>query len=475
LCSNWDTPNPAKKTFIFTSASLLQAVKFLSELKIIVRHAATVLAGQLATMAFGVTDTIVAGRFAEASLAALSVGAAIYMSVYVGLMGGLQALMPIWSELQGARQFAKIGASFRQALYVCLLAMVLGMAILLYPQAILDWAQVPEDLQPEIRNYLAVLALALPPALLFRLYSSLNQSLGRPSLVTWLQIGALGIKIPLSVWFTFGGLGLPAFGVVGCALATLGVTCGMLGVAFFLMRRQVFYRPYEIWMPMEKPHGPTLLAFARLGIPAGLAILVEVTSFTLMALFIARLGTLAAASHQIAANVATVMYMVPLAIGIASSARVSYWLGAGNKARAQQALGLGFYLALGCGLMLCALLLLTKSHLAALYARSPEVIELTISLLGWAAVFIIFDSLQAVGLFVLRCFRITLAPLLIYGVLLWGLGLLGGYQLAYVGIQGWGPLHIPAAFWMSNTLALFLTAMLFWLMLLLLMRREPKP
>jgi multidrug resistance protein, MATE family len=200
--------------------------------------------------------------------------------------------------------------------------------------------------------------------------------------------------------------------------------------------------------------------------------LVEVTSFTLMALFIARLGTVAAASHQIAANLATVMYMVPLAIGIASSARVSYWLGANDGHRARHALALGFYLALGCGLTLCATLLLVRHPLAALYARSPEVIEQTVSLLSWVSIFIVFDSLQAVGLFVLRCFRITVAPLIIYGVLLWGMGLMGGYRLAYVGIHGWGPLQMPAAFWMSNTLALAFTAVLFWLMLLLLTRRQ---
>ena len=426
-------------------------------------------------MAFGVTDTIVAGRFSEASLAALSVGAAIYMSVFVGLMGGLQALMPIWAELQGAKQYARIGASFRQSLYVCAIAMLMGMGILLYPQALLDWAEVPQALQPEIRKYLTILALALPPALLFRLYSSLNQSLGRPSFVTWLQIGALFVKIPLSIWLTFGFLGVPAMGVAGCAWATLLVTGVMLGIAVWLMRSQSFYRPYQIWRAMEKPHGPTLAAFARLGVPAGLAILVEVTSFTLMALFIARLGTLAAAGHQIAANLATVLYMVPLAIGIATSARVSYWLGADDKRHAAHALSLGFYLALGCGLLLCAALLLARAPLAALYASSPQVIEQSVVLLGWVAVFIVFDSLQAVGLFVLRCFRITLAPLVIYGVLLWGMGLMGGYRLAYTGIFGFAPLQMPAAFWMSNTLALACTALLFWLMLLLLMRREARP
>ena len=206
----------------------------MSELKTISRHAGTVLVGQLATMAFGVTDTIVAGRYAEASLAALSVGSAIYISVYVTLMGVLQALLPVWSELHGANQTRQLGFSFRQSLYLCAALLVFGMFILLQPAPLLRWADVPPDLRDEVLAYLGVLALALPPALLFRLYSTLNQSLGKPLLVTWLQIGSLFVKVPLSIWFAFGGLGLPAQGAVGCALATLVVQCLMLVLAIGL-------------------------------------------------------------------------------------------------------------------------------------------------------------------------------------------------------------------------------------------------
>ncbi len=443
----------------------------MSELKTISRHAGTVLVGQLATMAFGVTDTIVAGRYAEASLAALSVGAAIYMSVYVALMGVLQALLPVWAELHGAQKPRQLGFSFRQSLYLCAALMAFGMAILLQPAALLDWAEVPAPLRAEVLDYLGVLALALPPALLFRLYSTLNQSLGRPLLVTWLQIGSLAVKVPLSIWFAFGGAGLEAQGAVGCALATLAVQYLMLALALWLLRSRELYRPYHLWHKLEKPHGPTLVAFARVGVPSGLTILVEVTSFTLMALFVARLGTTAAASHQIAANLAAVLYMVPLAIGIATSARTSYWLGAGQPRQAQHAVGLGFMLVLGCAVLLAGTLIAVRDPLVRLYARSPEVIALAVPLLAWTAAFHLFDGLQALGVFILRCFRITLSPFLIYGVLLWGLGLYGGYQLAYHGLGPWPAMQSPAAFWITGMVALTLTALIFWLMIWQVLKR----
>jgi multidrug resistance protein, MATE family len=443
-----------------------------SEFKTISRHAGTILIGQLATMAFGVTDTIVAGRYAEASLAALSVGSAIYMSVYVALMGVLQALLPVWAELHGAKQPEQLGFSLRQSLYLVFVLMMLGMTVLLQPAELLDWAAVPLSLRGEVLDYLSVLALALPPALLFRLYSTLNQSLGKPLLVTWLQIGSLFVKIPLSIWFAFGGLGLSAQGVVGCALATLLVQCLMLIMALWLLRTRTLYQPYRLWKRLEKPHWSTLVTFMRMGVPSGLTILIEVTSFTLMALFVARQGTTAAASHQIAANLAAVLYMVPLAIGIATSARTSYWLGAGQLHQARNAVRLGFMLVIVCAVLLAGTLIGVRESLAQLYARSPEVVALASSLLLWVAGFHLFDGLQALGVFVLRCYRITLTPFGIYGVLLWGLGLFGGYRLAYHGLGPWPAMQSPAAFWIAGLVALALAALIFWLMIWQIMRRE---
>ena len=196
-----------------------------AERSTIARHALTVLAGQLAVMAFGVTDTVVAGRHAPESLAALSIGSAIFVSVYVALMGMVQALLPLWAEQRGRDNTAALGASFRQALYLCMAASVLGMAVLLSPGPLMEWTDVPVALRQDVSRYLAVLALALPPALLFRMYSTLCQAMGRPQLVTWLQVAALLVKLPLSVWLTFGGAGVPAMGAVGCAWARSIAPC----------------------------------------------------------------------------------------------------------------------------------------------------------------------------------------------------------------------------------------------------------
>ena len=432
------------------------------------RHAITVLAGQLAVMAFGTTDTIVASRYSQDAVAALSVGSAIFVSVYASLMGIFQALLPLWSEQRGAGQPQAIGHSLRQSMYLCLLACVLGMSVLMMPDALLRWTDVPEAMQQEVKQYLRMLAWGLPPALLFRIYSALNQALGHPKLVTWLQLISLLIKIPLSIWFTFGGLGLSPMGAVGCALATLVVNYTMFGVALWLIRSQDFYAPLALWTRMEPPDIRMLGRFCKLGIPAGLAILVEVTSFTLMALYVARQGSLSSASHQIAANLAAIGYMFPLSLAIAASARVSYWRGAGDEVLARQLIQQCFKLSALMGITVSAILLIARNLIADIYTDSPQVLALTSWLLICVAAYHVADSVQTYCIFVLRSYRVTVAPLIIYCVLLWGGGLGLGYWFAYewqatASWHGWQATPMP--FWVCSTAALFVTALAFSIIL----------
>jgi MATE family multidrug resistance protein len=414
-------------------------------------------------MSFGIADTLIAGRYSPQALAVLSLASSIYISIYVALNGLLQALLPVWAELHGAGRQAEMGRSVRQALYIAGAAAALGICGLWFPQLWLSATEVPEELWPDVRAYLRVLALALLPSLLFRMYSTLNQSLGHPRLVTWLQAGALLIKVPLSWMLTFDSAGMAGLGVVGCAWATLVVNTLMMLAGLWLLRTQDIYQPYRLWRRPEKPDWTVIRRFLALGVPAGLSIMVEVTSFTLMALFIARLGAVALASHQIAASMAAVLYMVPLALGIASSARTGYWLGAGQAHKARRAAGLGMGLAIGAALMGAGLLLMGRETLAKAFSTDPSVVQAATAWLGWVALYHLADAVQAVCAYLLRCYRITLMPLLIYTALLWGVGLYGGYLLAYQGLAwtAWPMRASVDTFWMTSTVALALVSVLF--------------
>ena len=435
-----------------------------SERAIIMRHAGTVMVGQLAVMAFSVTDTLVASRFADTALAGLAVASATYVTVHISLMGMLQALLPVWAELHGAQRFSEVGRSVRQALYLWAVISILGMSALLHPDLLLRWTHIPHDLQEDVRQYLNIVAWGVPASLLFRMYSTLNQSLGKPKLVTWIQVVALIVKVPLSIVLVLGiSSWVPALGLAGCAWATLLVTLFMVTLGFWLIRTQAFYKPYHLWSALEKPDPKILMRFIKLGLPSGLTIGVEVTSFTLMSLFIARLGVAATASHQIVSNLTAVFYMVPLSLSIASSSRVSYWLGAQQPNKARLALRTGLTLVLLMSLSMAAILGWQRAPIARIYTQSTEVLNLASIMLLWLMVYHVADAVQVFCVFTLRCYSITVLPLMTYTVLLWGMGLAGGYALAYGNAAAWldwfwlEP-RSPIAFWQTGSIALYVTA-----------------
>jgi len=446
----------------------------MNERRLIAGQAATVFIGQIAVMGFGVTDTLVAGRSSPEALAALSVGSSLYITVFVALMGVLQALLPILSEHVGAGRKQAIGHCFEQGLYICILLSIAGAFLLCHPQLILEWTQVPAPLQGVVADYLAILSLALAPALLFRMFSTLNQSLGHPRIITLIQVLALVVKIPLSIWLALGDDGQPGMGLIGCAWATWWVNLAMLLAMIALLVWGPMYRPLRIGAPWRRPDWSTIKPMLAMGLPNGLSLLVEVSSFAFMALFIARMGNLPLAAHQIASNVATLLYMVPLSLSIATSARVSYWIGANQTQRALQVQWLGIRMVAGCALALGLLVWVCRHPLAAVYSQQPEVVILASHLLGWLALFHLGDAMQAMGMFLLRCHKVTLAPLLVYALMLWGLGLGGGQWIAYHGTPWTPALQDPVAFWISSSLALALTSMIFLWLLRKVSQREPR-
>jgi MATE family multidrug resistance protein len=102
-----------------------------------------------------------------------------------------------------------------------------------------------------------------------------------------------------------------------------------------------------------------------------------------------------------------------------------------------------------------------KEALVKAFTQDADVSFVAIGLLGWVALYHFFDAIQTVCAFLLRCFRITLSPLLIYSVMLWGIGLGGGYVWAYKGIASWPAIPLASSFWMASCAALGVVMVLF--------------
>jgi MATE family multidrug resistance protein len=428
-----------------------------------------VFVGQVAVLGFATIDTVFMARYGALDLAALAVGGAAYMSVFVGLMGVVLAVGPIAGRVFGAGQLAESGQQFRQALWLALAMSLLGCSLLAFPQPFLALAQARPEVAGKVHAYLGGLAFALPPALLFTAFRGFNTAVSRPKVVMAVQLGGLALKVPLSALLVYGlalptplgELRLPSLGVAGCGIATAIVMWCQWTAALVLLRRDAFYVPFGLNRPgLGRPQASALRAMLKLGVPMGLAIALEVTGFTFMALFISRLGATPVAGHQVAVNLVSLMFMMPLALGNAACTLVAQRLGASDPRDARRLSWHSIELGLAIATLMGAGVYLARESLLSVYTHDAVIIAAAMPLLAWVMLFHIADAAQTIAAFILRAYHLTVAPMLIYAAALWGVGLTGGFALAF-NLTGRTPPELLGApgFWAACTAGLTLAGL----------------
>lgn len=438
-----------------------------------------VFVGQLAVLAFSTVDTLLVARYAAArgsadDLAALAVGAAAYITVFIGMMGLVLAVGPIAGQLFGARRHAEAGEQLHQAVWLALGGTLLGGAALAFPQPFLAVAQSGPEVAAKVRGYTLGLAAALPAALLFTAYRGFNIAVSRPKAVMALQLAGLALKLPLSVALVFGAGPVPALGVVGCGIATAVAMWAQVLVAWVVLRRDRFYVPFALWgRGLHPPSRVALGALLRLGVPMGLATLIEVTGFSFMALFISRLGTTPVAGHQIAVNLMALLFMMPLSVAQAASTLVAQRIGAGDIGDARRLGWHGLQLGIGVAALMGTAVFALREPIVRVYSGDAAVVAAALPLLRWAALFHVADAAQIIAAFVLRAWRVATLPLAIYVVSLWGVGLGGGYALVTHG-EALVPASLRGAsgYWAACTLGLVLAASALSALLAAVLRRQ---
>jgi MATE family multidrug resistance protein len=431
--------------------------------------------GQLAVLAFSTVDTVMTARSSAVDLAALAVGAAVYVSVFVGFMGVVLAVGPIAGQLFGAKRLEDAGRALHQAMWLALGLSVLGCLVLLFPQPFLALSHAEGEVAAKVRGYLAALAFALPSALLFTAFRGFNTAVSRPKVVMALQAGAFALKVPLNAMLVFGFdagiVHVRPLGATGCGVATAIVMGCQLAAAWTVLRLDPFYRAFALqrggW---GRPRRANLAGLLRLGVPMGLAVGIEVTGFTFMAFFIARLGATPVAGHQIAVNIVSILFMMPLAIANATATLVAQRIGADDAGDARRigwhGLQLGVLIAAAMG----ATVYLTREGLMLAYTHDTLIVAAAMPLLAWVILFHIADAAQTVAAFTLRAYKIATLPVVIYATAIWGVGLGGGYVVGF-NVTGWTPPALLGAqgFWSAATAgltvcALGLSGLLLWVL-----------
>lgn len=393
------------------------------------RLALPIVAVQVGTMMMGVADTVMVGRVSATDLAAVGLGNLYFFMIAVFGMGTLMGLDPIVAQAVGAKDTEAIARGVQRGLVLSILMSAIASVLLLPAGPVLAALRQPAEVVPVAGGYARA---SIPGVLPFYAFVVLRQSLqamGRVAPIVWTIVAANVLNLFLNWILIFGNLGSPRLGAVGSAWGSSAARWFLaVGLAALSWPR---LRPYLSAVRPQVLAGAPLARMVFLGAPIGAQFQLEFGAFAVIGIMMGWLGTIAMAGHQVAINLASLTFMVPLGVAAASAVLVGHAVGRGDTVEARRLAGAGILLGGVFMLTTATAFLLLPAFWAGIYTADAGVLAVATALIPIAGIFQVFDGLQAVAAGVLRGAGDTRSPLLFNALGFWLLGMPVSVLLAF--------------------------------------------
>lgn len=382
---------------------------------------------QVGQVAMLTTDLALIGRLGDAALAGAALGHIVQFAAFMLGLGLAAAVAPLAAQAVGARDPRMVRRAFRVGLWaIALLGVPLTLALLV-GEPVLTLLGQPAEASALAGRYLAGMAWSLVPAWAFVVLRNVMGALGRPEPALWIMLAAIPINGLLAWLLVFGGGPVPALGIVGAGIATSIVNALMCiaGLAAVSVMRP--YRKYRLLGRIWRPDWPLLATLVRLGLPITGAFMMEYGLFAGAGLMAGIIGKSALAAHQIALQVASILFMVPMGLAQAATVRVGHAVGRRDMAGARRA-GFAALLVAAVFMGLCGLAtILFRGTIPVVFldvaaVENRETVLLAATLLVIGASFAVADGVQVVGAGALRGLGDTRVPMQHAAVSFWGIG-----------------------------------------------------
>lgn len=391
---------------------------------------------QVSGVANGFVDTLMVGRLGPDQLAAVALGNTLFFMHMILGMGIVTSVSPMVSQAFGRGDEEEIGRSIRQGLWLALgLSAAMMVSVNSLWPLMLKMGQNPETVAVA-KSYVAAISWGMPGFLSFIALRGFVEALSKPMLAAVIAMLGVGLNVIANYVLMYGHLGFPALGVEGTGWASTIVfwfNCLCLFSVTVLSKELSRFAGYRNF---HRPDFAFLARLFKLGLPIGISQGVEVALFMATALLMGLLGNNALAAHQIAIQCAALAFMVPLGIGIATSVRVGVATGMNDNAGVRTAGLVGVGLSSAFMFLTATLFWFFPTRIVSFFldfdmpANEP-VIEIATMLMGFAAVFQLFDGVQVSAIGALRGLKDTFVPMVMAIVSYLVVGLTTGYVLGF--------------------------------------------
>jgi MATE family multidrug resistance protein len=410
---------------------------------------------QLGQMLMGVADTVMVGRVSAEAIAAVALGNLYFFGAAIFGMGALMALDPVVAQAVGAGDAVAVARGVQRGLILSIALSLVATALLLPARPVLGLLHQPTEVADVAAAYARIEAVAIVPFYAFGALRQSLQAMKRIAPIVGTMVVANLANVGLNYLWIYGNLGFPALGAVGSAWATVVsrwlMLLLLLAVAWRTLRPQLLppRREALAWAPLRR--------MVALGAPIGVQYELEYGVFAVVGIMMGWMGTAQLAGHQVALNLASLAFMVPLGVSAAAAVLVGHAVGRGDSAEARRAAAAGLVCGVGFMAASALVMLAMPRFLAGVYTTDAGVAALAASLIPIAGVFQVFDGIQVVSIGILRGVADTRAPMVVNILGFWLVGLPVSAALGFGAGAG------PRGLWWGLTVGLVLVAaVLLW-------------
>ena len=405
------------------------------ELRPMVRLAVPVVLAEIGWTTMGLVDTLMVGPLGPAAIGAVGLGSIVFLAVGIFGMGLLLGLDTLVAQSFGAGRADHCDYWLRQGVYLALMAVVpLSLASFGIGASLPRWGLNP-DVLALATPYLNVVTVSAAPLLLYAAFRRYLQAMNLVRPITFALLSANLVNVAVNWVLIHGKLGFPALGSTGAAWATVLSRVYMAAVLWYAVRAARRERPAHAPGP-RRVEWAAVRKLLALGLPAGMQILLEVGVFAAASALAGRLAPAALAAHQIALNLWSFVYMVPLGLNAAGAVRVGQAVGRRDRDGVRRAGWTALALGAGATATAAVVFLLAGRPLIGAFSHDAAVLAIGPPLLAIAGICLIFDGTQGISTGILRGLGDTRTPMLANLAGHWLVGLPLGYTACFV--WGWG-------------------------------------
>jgi MATE family multidrug resistance protein len=274
------------------------------------------------------------------------------------------------------------------------------------------------------------------PAWCFIALRNFMGAVNRPEPALWITLVAIPLNGLLAYGLIHGAVGLPRLDLLGAGLATTVVNLGMCAAAVWICYACRPFKKYRVLGRFWRPDWTLMRELIVIGVPISGGMALEWGLFSSAALLVGWIGTTALAAHQIALQIATILFMVPFGISLAATVRVGHAVGRRDPVAARRA-GFGA-IALGAVFMLATTLVVIalRDVIPVMFLRgdgpaNSATAQLAGTLLLVGATFFVTDAVQGIAAGALRGLNDTRVPMLFAAISFWLIGYTSAYLLAF--------------------------------------------